>query len=66
MSGPNDGLARFELDLRIEAEPLAGRLRLPAGGESWDFVGWLSLTAAIEQGVEAANARREDDLESGN
>lgn len=42
----------LRLELEIDAEPIAGRLRLE-GGAPRSFSGWLGLAAALEDALDA-------------
>lgn len=46
-------IARLELELDVETEPIAGRLR-GDDGDTEPFSGWLDLTRAIELRIERA------------
>jgi hypothetical protein len=40
------------LELDVEADPIAGRLR-DHDGEAFDFTGWLGLASALERLLDA-------------
>jgi len=50
MTAEADRSVRFEVEVRVDADPISGRVT-EAGGAIRDFHGWIDLIRAIEAAV---------------
>jgi hypothetical protein len=58
----DDAALRVQLEVRLDRQPISGRLRTPLGAEE-PFVGWLGFVEALKRVQESSASHNPPDAE---